>query len=275
MDHTRRVAASRRVLEVRDSAKRSHMLTIQSLYRAATLTFHSTSVLRHLFTVHTTLAEFDLAEKALDSYVGIVMKGKARVEKSGVAEPDLDSDEEMLLTIAGGIESLCEFGKRKQVEKSVALAGRLTAWLDQHQGSSKDQTNGASPASLSEVRQGVADQVYAFVYRAIAISKASWARLTYDSDDRSKLRSDAIKHLKDALRIDRIAEEDPSFLYPLALIYAENRNIEAAVAVVKAALSASSRTFTEPLDRGSIVYELKERTTTDTPIVECWHLLLI
>ncbi|GME42465.1 filamentation protein [Neofusicoccum parvum] len=88
------------------------------LYRASTKSYHSTRVLRHLFIVHASLAEFDLAFKAFDSYVDIVSRGKDRAEKSGEEDPGLDDDNTILRTAAEAVRILCRFGTRKDAEKA-------------------------------------------------------------------------------------------------------------------------------------------------------------
>src|SRR5205814_3814383 len=88
------------------------------LYRAATKTFHSTAILRFLFTVHLSVAEFDLAFKAFDSYLEIVKKGRARVGKTGIDEPSLDDDGTALETMSQCIVALCRFGDRQAAEKA-------------------------------------------------------------------------------------------------------------------------------------------------------------
>ena len=239
------------------------------MYRAATLTFHSSTVLRHLFTLHAALAEFILAEKALDTYLEIITKGKARVKKSGVSEPDLDSDETMLQTIVCGIEMLCEFGRRSQTIKSITLTNRLVTWLNHH---GRGLQNDGKPDSPQIAEIQVSNHIYASIYRAIAISKASWARLSYETKERTILQADAIKYLRLALQSDHITEDDPSFLYPLALILAETRNIEGAVAAIKQALAGEPRTA-ESMDRRSLAQNSRDKAKTSRSRIECWHLL--
>ena len=244
---------------------------LEILYRAATRSFHSTSVLRNLFIVHASVAEFDLAEKALDSYLDIVTKGKARVEKSGHAEPSLDSDEVMLQTIAAGVGMLCDSGKRALVQKSTILAKTLEQWLTKHNTSSTS----VSEPNTGPTRVPIASSVLTSVYRAIGTSKASWAKLTYETAIRARLQTEAVDNLRIALQCDHAAEEDPSLLYALALLLAETRDIEGAVAAVKQALASESRTFTEPIDQQSLVEDLKAIVTRTAPLTECWHLLAL
>ena len=211
-----------------------------------------------------------MAGKALDSYLEIVTRGKSRVEKTGHPEPGLDSDEIMLQMMAAGVEMLCEFGKRKEVQKSTVLATRLEKWLSDHEA-------GLSNESGAERSSGhlLATEVYTSVHKAVAISKASWARLTYDTASRAKLQSDAITHFRASLRGGRAAEEDPAALYALALVLAETRDVEAAIAAVKQALASESRVFTEPVDQRSFIQDLKTRVSRKQTLIECWHLLAL
>ena len=101
----------------------------QILYRAATRTFHSTQILRNLFILHSSLAEFQLADKALNTYLDIVKKAKARVEKSSEVEPGLDDDSTALQTAAAGIKIFCNYGKRQDLERAQEIADLLEAWL--------------------------------------------------------------------------------------------------------------------------------------------------
>ena len=230
-------------------------------------------MLRHLFTVHASLAEFELAEKALDSYLELVTKGKARVEKSGEPEPGIDSDEVMLQTIAAGVEILCESGKRRKVQKSTNLAKTLEDWLAKRNNALPVVEDFEKEMQSGEQNVSLPAQILTSVYKAIAISKAGWARLTYETQNRAQLQAEAIEHFRKALRCDRAAEEDPSILFALALTLAETRDIEGAVAAVKQALASESRVFTEPVDHQSSVQDLKTRITRTTPLTECWHLL--
>ena len=203
------------------------------------------------------------------------MKGKSRIEKSGNAEPDLDSDEVMLETIASGIEMLCESGKRKQTQKSTIFAKQLEDWVAKHTKSARSAIETKNQLQPTESASTISPRVLTSVYKAIATSKASWARLTYESSSRSQLQSAAIESYQQALHCDHGAEKDPSILYALALVLAETRDIESAVAAIKQALASESRTFTEPVDRPSSIQDLKSRVTRTAPLAECWHLMAL
>ncbi len=93
----------------RNSAGRN---VLDMLYRAATKSFHSTLILRRLFQVHKALTDFELAYKALDTYIELMDRARARAAKSGgtqhPANPatpatSRDSDEIFIKTIAEGV----------------------------------------------------------------------------------------------------------------------------------------------------------------------------
>ncbi|MCJ1282958.1 hypothetical protein MMC26_002285 [Xylographa opegraphella] len=215
---------------------------LEILYRAATRTFHSTSILRHLFTVHASLGEFDLAGKALDSYLEIAMKGKARMENSGEPETNLDSDETILNTIAAGIKMYAAFGRRSEASKAWDLVVRLEKWLHHydHEFSAELQTNNrvssASEPSSNLQNTSISLQAKYTASRAMGIGYAYWARITYDASQRSILQEKATMFFRQAFQAVP-AEEDKETLYALALVLAETRDIDGAIATVKKALS--------------------------------------
>ena len=263
-------------------------VTIQILYKAATRTFHSTRVLRHLFTVYAALAEFNLASKALDSYLEILTKGKARIKKSGEAEIGLDDDATALATAAAGIKMLCAYGRRKDAEKALSIAGTTEKWLqDLHPGSSAEPV-----VSADDVPQDLVDQprttkppvpgkVLALGYHALGISQACWARLTYETSARSTLQAKAISNFRTALNPDIGVEDEIEILYSLALVLTETRDIDAAIGTVKRALSVDtdgSKTkgvSATDFAADSIEDESKLDPYTRGLLLRCWHLLAL
>ncbi|MCJ1405078.1 hypothetical protein MMC11_008304 [Xylographa trunciseda] len=218
---------------------------LEILYRAATRTFHSTSILRHLFTIHASLGEFELAGKALDSYLEIAMKGRARVEKSGEPEVDLDSDETILNTIAAGINMYATYGRRSEAPKAWDLVVRLESWLRHHNHESsaelqiKYEASDASRPGLTSQHKSLSRQSIYTASRAIGFGYAYWARITYEAPQRSDFYKKAIASLQKALQ-SVPAQEDRDTLYALALVLAETRDIDGAIATVKKALSINS-----------------------------------
>ena len=263
-------------------------ITIQILYKAATRTFHSTRVLRHLFTVYAALAEFNLAGKALDSYLEILTKSKARIKKSGEAEIGLDDDATALATAAAGIKMLCAYGRRKDAEKALSIAGTTEKWLqDLHPGSSAEPV-----VSADDVPQDLVDQprttkppvpgkVLALGYHALGISEACWARLTYETSARSTLQAKAISNFRTALNPDIGVEDDIEILYSLALVLTETRDIDAAIGTVKRALSVdtdgSKTKGVSATDFAADSIEDESKLDPDARglLLRCWHLLAL
>ncbi|EXJ62642.1 hypothetical protein A1O7_03080 [Cladophialophora yegresii CBS 114405] len=243
------------------------------LYRAATKSFHSTLVLRRLFQVHKALADFDLAYKALETYVELIDRARARAAKSESSQTSAtsrDSDEVFMKTIAEGIEGLCSFGGRVEAEKAHKLCEKLQDLLDEIEppieqiapngfGSANGHANGQmpSPAPLS------ADLIDV-TYRGIGLGKAHWARWTPFSENRTTLQSEAVEYLQKAAAQDLPAREHLQTLFALARLLAETREIDQALAVVKRALSSEVEN-----DEGDTSYGLQRQ------LMPFWHLLAL
>ncbi|KAJ2905187.1 uncharacterized protein MKZ38_006093 [Zalerion maritima] len=243
------------------------------LYRTATKTYHSTAILRHLFTIHLAVAEFDLAFKAFDSYLDIVTKGKARVEKTGHDELNLDSDAQFLETVAQCITALCRYGDRAAAEKARDLGKELEVWVGKF---SAPQPNRSIPDAISETGNGnlansyqdVPSSVLSFAWQAIGMAQAQWSRMTYDSDARTEIQANAIRSLKRSLSPQYGCSSDTRSLFALSLLLAERRELSTAIEVVKAALMMNKP---PPEERGVLsgAY-LHERL-----LIPLWHLLAL
>jgi tetratricopeptide (TPR) repeat protein len=223
--------------------------TLDILYRAATKTFHSTLILRHLFTVHASLAEFDLAIKAFDSYTEIISRAKSRAEKTGHNEPGLDSDDLVVLTAAQAIGVLCRYGSQAEGEKALEVSKRLSDWLKQPRPSSaitvsRKEEDGRQPdktAMNDETATGrlVSAEASVAAYRAIGESQANFARITHDPAQRSEYREKAIKSLRIAAEMSPDGNLDPETALLLGTVLAENRQLLPATQIVKFALASS------------------------------------
>lgn len=240
-------------------------------------------MLRHLFTVHASLAEFDLAGSALDSYLEIVSKGKAREAKSGQAEVSLDDDEIVLRTVSAGINMLCTFGRRKEAEKAHALGCKLKKWLEEH--GSGFPLNNVVTGALPDVYQNgqsytppiVSGPVLAAAYRAIGISQAHWAHMTFETSKRPELQAKAIEYLRTALQSRFEDEENVETLYSLALVLAETRDLEGAVACAKVALSTEQRGLMDNGVHNDYTVEGPKRSNglDKGRLIKMWHLMAL
>ncbi|KAI8626928.1 hypothetical protein F5Y19DRAFT_466190 [Xylariaceae sp. FL1651] len=242
------------------------------LYRAATKTFHSTAILRYLFTVHLAVAEFDLAFHALDSYMEIVKKGKARVDKTGRPEPSLDDDATVLETISQAITSLCKYGFRDAAEKARGLGVELEEMLQKlppplpNTGDNiptVDEENGNDAV----LHPRVPSRVYALSWQAIGLSYAQWSRVTFDESSRTELQTKAIRSLQRSLSPETGNPTDVRTLFTLGLLLAEQRELTAAIEIVKAALMSNKKISEQKLGSGPY---WRERS-----LIPLWHLLAL
>ncbi|KAI1393438.1 TPR-like protein [Hypoxylon trugodes] len=239
------------------------------LYRAATKTYHSTAILRYLFTVHLSVAEFDLAFRAFDSYLEIVKKGKARVDKTGHSEPSLDDDATVLETISQAITALCKYGFRDAAEKAHELGVELEGILQklpaplpnlQDNITTLDEEDGNGVI----LHPRISSRVYALSWQAIGISQAQWSRTTFDASARTEYQTKAIRSFQKSLSPENGNPTDVRTLFTLGLLLAEQRELTAAIDIVKAALMSNKKTGDES---GSY---WRERS-----LIPVWHLLAL
>ena len=245
-------------------------------------------VLRNLFTVHAALAEFDVATKALDSYLQILIKGKARIEKSGEPEIGLDDDATSIVTAAAGVNVLCMYGRRKEAERAFGVAHIIETWLQKLHPSLSPKP----VVSADDVQEHLTDQrtrptppvpakVLAIGYHALGINQSCWARLTHETASRPDLQAKAIAHFQTALDPEFGEENNVEFLYSLAFVLAETRDLDGAIAATKKALSASSRRRnTNGISTTDFAGESFEDETEIDPdtrglLLRCWHLLAL
>ncbi len=237
--------------------------------------------------MHAALAEFYLASKALDSYFEILLKGQARAEKSGEIEIGLDDDATALGTAAAGIKMLCYYGRRKDIEKSLNLAKTTDGWLRKlHSGSSPQPIVSTEdlPRDLVDKpgisKPPVPGKALALGYHALAVSQFCWARLTYDTSSRSDLQSKAITNIRTALDPTFGEEQNTEILYSLASVYAETRDLDAAISTVKRALSSSlGAPTTKGVSKTDFAADTVDELDPDLDerglFLRCWHLLAL
>ncbi|KAM7202351.1 hypothetical protein V8F20_004518 [Naviculisporaceae sp. PSN 640] len=244
---------------------------LDTLYGAAAKTYHSTAILRYLFTVHLAVAEFDLAFMSFDSYFELVKKGKARVEKTGHPEPALDSDATMLETICACITALCRYGGRDAAEKALKLASELQGLVEKLGPAHSRLEDGFKPLKedrpLSAVQNEVPLHILALSWQAIGLAHAQWARVTYDSEARKQIQDEAIRCFRKSLSPEFGSVANVSAVFALGLLYAEQRQLTAAIDLVKTAL------LTDKVAEGSELYNgpyWRERS-----LIPLWHLLAL
>lgn len=242
---------------------------LEILYRASMKTYHSTAILRNLFIVHLAVAEFDLAMRAFDSYLEIVKKGKARVEKTGHQEKSLDDDDTVLKTICLCISALCRFGGKDAAEKAKDLAGELEHWLEKI---GPPPTNGAMQSVKEEggrasaTGERVPAKTLALASQSIGLANAQWARMTFDAATRTEVQKKAIRALRTSLSADFGGSADVRSVFALGLLMAEQRELTTAIELVKTALLTKQT--------GDEVFVLHNGDFwRERSLIPLWHLL--
>ncbi|ROW12639.1 hypothetical protein VMCG_00587 [Cytospora schulzeri] len=242
---------------------------LEMLYRASMKTYHSTAILRNLFIVHLSVAEFDLALKAFDSYLDIAKKGRARVEKTGHQEKGLDDDATIIETVSLCISALCRFGGRDAAEKAKDVATELEHWLERIE---PHQTNGGMGSVEEEGGKSLATadrvpaKILALAWQSIGLAHAQWARTTFDASARTEMQKKAIKTLHTSLSTASGSSADVRGVFALGVLLAEQRELTTAIELVKAALLAKSTgDDTLVLHNGPF---WRERS-----LIPLWHLL--
>ena len=227
------------------------------------------------------MSEFELAGKAFDTYIDLVAKGKARVEKSGETELGLDDDNTVLRTTAMGIQMLCVYGQRKEVERAQDICAQLESWMEKAKPDSSDPVVSADdvPDDLVEQRDGqhqqLSRQAMAVAQRGLGISRMQWAILTYDTPARPELHAKAIASFRSALDSGLDDEENGQTLRYLAYSLAQNRELEAAITSVKKAISLFTDKSEGELLEDSVISGNSMPTRHRNLLLKCWHLLAL
>lgn len=246
-----------------ETPSRSQVLisALKILYRAATKTYHSHLILRRLFHVHATLANFDLAIQALDTYIEIVTAAKDRAEKSA-EYGELEKDEILLQTLSEGVTLLSSLGSFDEAEKAKNLTELIRDYIDKHvAGHTNGEPNGKLLPSNSA---DIPPAMLATAYRAVGVGLANWASWTPHSEARDDIRAEAIEYLERSIAPELGNGPSYASIYTLALVLAENRDIDTAINYAKSALTSDTSAAVTSDDL------LKERD-----LVPLWHLLAL
>jgi tetratricopeptide (TPR) repeat protein len=245
---------------------------LDTLYSAATKTYHSPAILRFLFLLHLSVAEFDLAFRAFDSYMDIVKKVKARVDKTGKPDESLDEDGIVLETISQAIMALCRYGNQQAAEKAHQLGAELEDWLAKLPQLKPSDTSAATTAEEKEKIQmlhpPVPPQIVALAWQAIGLAHAHWSRVTHEATSRTEIQSKAVRCLRRSLSAELGRSKDIRSFFTLGLLLAERRELTAAIDLIKAALISSRG----PDEENNVLYGAYWRERSLIPV---WNLLAL
>jgi tetratricopeptide (TPR) repeat protein len=243
------------------------------LYRAASKTFHSTLILRRLFQVHKSLTDFDLAYRALDTYIELVERDRARLAKGegdADGQGEQDGHEVVFQTISEGIEGLCSFGRRSEAKKAYELATKIEEWSNRlsPDSSRAPVVNGHPNGEVDGImtkKTVLSQETLGLTYRAVGIAEAHWAKWSPFSEHRSSLQAKASSNLA---RATTLLEGEPQHraeaAYALAMLLAETREVDQAIECVKAALDSN---FAQSEPNPGYAHERKK--------LPLWHLLAL
>ncbi|KAJ0165698.1 putative cargo-transport protein ypp1 [Colletotrichum tanaceti] len=244
---------------------------LDTLYAAATKTYHSTAILRCLFTLHLAVAEFDLAFKAFDSYLDLIRHGKARVDKTGHLEASLDDDGTVLETMSQCILALCRYGGPGAIEKARVIGNELEDWLarlPQLRNGIENENTVPEEDDATALHPQIRPHLIALSWQAIGLSQAHWSRSTYDAASRTEIQTKAIRCLRKSLSQELGRTRDVRSLFALGLLLAERRDLTPAIEIVKTAL-ISNKSADDEQDLYHGPY-WQERS-----LVPLWHLLAL
>lgn len=237
-----------------------------------------------MFIVHVSLAEFELGQKALDSYFDIVVRGKARAEKLKELELGLDDDATAIYTAAMGIKFLCLHGRREEGKRSLALGVWLEEWLEEHHSdlpSSTDQRLDNFP-SVSNGEYGannnrLSPKVLAAGFCALGISQAHWSNLTCEISERAAFQVKALSNFRIAASLQVGDDANPEVFYAFALALARINDVDSAIGVIKKALSSDAINSVDEdfasetkIDGHQLLYAYNRRQA-----LKSWHLLAL
>jgi hypothetical protein len=205
--------------------------------------------------------------KALDSYLQIVVHGKARAEKSGETDYSLDDNDKILSTSSEAIMLLCRFGQRPEAEKAREIAIKVAAWVEEFvmQPAIPESAN-ANGVVTHPPQHFASPSTIAFAYHALGTSEAHWARLSHEAALRTGLQMKAMDYFRLALHRRFGQSKNIDYQFSLAVSMAEMRDIQGAIKVVKQALADGS-SQSDISDPDSHVPERK--------LIRFWHLLAL
>lgn len=238
-----------------------------------------------MFTVYVTLFDFEMAFKAFDVYVELSTAGRSRNRRSDERESiEVDDDEFYIRTLADAVGVLCRFGGKEDAEKARKVEKLIEEWLDLHAQPHEETAYGplSDPLPDSQERGDTALNV-SIAYRALGISQAYWARLTYEGDKRTHLQTEALACFKKALNKQSRGMLDIDTLYAMSLVAADMRNVSEAVKTLKTALaspaelltSSSSSAFESKTDAFGEVLRDGAVFNRERKLVPLWHLLAL
>ncbi|TQS39449.1 hypothetical protein Golomagni_00023 [Golovinomyces magnicellulatus] len=240
------------------------------LYGAAKKTFHSTAILRHLFTVHLAVAEFDLAFKAFDTYMNMIKKRKIRVKSHSESIEDLENDDAIIKTFSEYIMALCRYKSYEWAEKANETCEFFENWLESRYPIESDEKDQGAVNKSDSIKSSVSPKTIALAWCCIGIGYANWARTTFDAVSRSDIQSKAMTCFNRSLLPQFKSLDDPKTMFALGLLLAETRQLDSAIKAVKTGLLSISSNESSSKNTNICRHYIKEQLA-----VPLWHLMAL
>lgn len=123
----------------------------------------------------------------------------------------------------------------------------------------------------------------AIAYRAIGISQAHWAEMTYEASERTEIQAKARQNLQRSLAPEFEDSGNLETLFALGMLTAKTRDLNSAIEFVKRALSSKSH-GSAPISPAGALAEMKPLATLipeqtsfirERKLIPFWHLLAL
>ncbi len=237
--------------------------------------------------MHASLAELELAFKALDAYIDTVEKALARVDRSGSVEPGLDNYYDIISTASEGVKLLCTYGGEPGLEKALEVGRKIGKWI---QAAARTAADGEE--DLTGIRTVIKgsitsrkspEKVLAEGYRAIGISLAFAAKSSIGASDWAKCMDQAAEHLRRSLSAEFADILNADSLFALGMVLAESEKLDEAMDIVKQALLPFAHIL-PPSAVGIFGLDPSHGSHTGSPLphsrmvkrlLPLWHLLVL
>lgn len=188
------------------------------------------------------------------------MSAKERAEKAAESG-ELENDGTLLKTVSEGVTMLCCFGAGKEAGKARELVKLIQVILSKNLPIDENgQQHGND--ELPDFRK-ISPAIAAMSYRAIGVGLGNWANWTPVNEARDDIRVEAIENLEKSIAPELSDGLNNSSLYSLALLLAEDRDVDGAIEYVKLALTSNIRSPTQA------------NLTRERDLVSLWHLLAL
>lgn len=217
--------------------------------------------------MHSALAEFDLALKALDTYIGLVEAARSRAEQSGRNFEGIEDSNIFIRTLSEGVITICCFGTYTRAEKAKQLTDLLERALTDETGKQivYSHSNGAGSTKSTDP----SSNTLALAYRAVGIGLAHWSKWTPITESRRDIQASAISSLEASLSEELGQDMNPATIFALGMMLAETRDLDAAIDLVRLALS-SADVMGDGTQNSNVASYTGERD-----LVPLWHLLAL